>query len=203
LNITNFGRAAIIILAFSASFSWPAASGQLPSMTDLTVATVKEEYGKWMVEFNWSDMDDYDRSIAHGDSTSGKTAIHTDTLTLASSLDRSKAIKVSVITYSKSDPSHVNMSSMTALANSTLADMDVCQDIDMTDRTIEGRKGISASGRKCSTGKMVYVAAYPVTYHLDRPGGVLSSDAVGLILSTYDREVTERFLASVKIMQIK
>ena len=55
-------------------------------MTDLTVATIKEEYGKWMVEFNWSDMDEYDRSIAHGDSTSGKTAIHTDTLTLASSL---------------------------------------------------------------------------------------------------------------------
>ena len=179
------------------------AEGQFLSMTDLTVSAVQEEYGKWMVQFNWSDMDDYDTSVAHGDSTSGKTAIHTDTLTLASSLDRSKAIKVSVITYSKSDPSHVNMSSMTALANSTLADMDVCQDIDMTDRTIEGRKGISASGRKCSTGKMVYVAAYPVTYHLDRPGGVLSSDAVGLILSTYDREVTERFLASVKIMQIK
>lgn len=79
MNIKNFGRAAIIILAFSASFSWPAASGQLPSMTDLTVATVKEEYGKWMVEFNWSDMDEYDRSVAHGDSTSGKTAIHTDT----------------------------------------------------------------------------------------------------------------------------
>jgi len=203
LNITNFGRAAIVLLAFSASFSWPAASGQLPSMTDLTVATVKEEYGKWMVEFNWSDMDEYDRSIAHGDSTSGKTAIHTDTLTLASSLDRSKAIKVSVITYSKSDPSHVNMSSMAALANKTLTDSDVCQDINTSERLIEGRKGISASGLKCRTGTMVYAVVYPVLYHLDRPDGVLPSDAMGLILSTYDREVTERFVNSIKIIQIK
>ena len=203
MNITNFGRAAIILLAFSASFSWPAASGQLPSMTDLTVATIKEEYGKWMVEFNWSDMDEYDRSIAHGDSTSGKTAIHTDTLTLASSLDRSKAIKVSVITYSKSDPSHVNMSSMTALANKTLADSDVCQDINVSERLIEGRMGIFTSGLKCRTGKMAYAVAYPVLYHLDRPDGVLPSDAMGLILSTYDREVTERFVNSIKIIQIK
>jgi len=203
LNIKIFGLAAIILLAFLASFSWPAASGQLPSMTDLTVAAVQEEYGKWMVEFNWSDMDEYDRSVAHGDSTSGKTAVHTDTLTLASSLDRSKAIKVSVITYSQSDPSHVNMNSMTAMANSTLASLDVCQDINIVERLIEGRTGISASGLKCRTGKMVYAAVYPVLYHLDRPDGVLPSDAMGLILSTYDREVTERFVNSIKITQIK
>ncbi|MDD1735902.1 MAG: hypothetical protein LUQ21_00350 [Methanothrix sp.] len=172
-------------------------------MTDLTVAAVQEEYGKWMVEFNWSDMDEYDRSVAHGDSTSGKTAVHTDTLTLASSLDRSKAIKVSVITYSQSDPSHVNMNSMTAMANNTLASLDVCQDINIVERLIEGRTGISASGLKCRTGKMVYAAVYPVLYHLDRPDGVLPSDAMGLILSTYDREVTERFVNSIKITQIK
>ncbi|MDD1760011.1 MAG: hypothetical protein LUQ44_05340 [Methanothrix sp.] len=203
MNIKIFGLAAIILLAFLASFSWPAASGQLPSMTDLTVAAVQEEYGKWMVEFNWSDMDEYDRSVAHGDSTSGKTAVHTDTLTLASSLDRSKAIKVSVITYSQSDPSHVNMNSMTAMANNTLASLDVCQDINIVERLIEGRTGISASGLKCRTGKMVYAAVYPVLYHLDRPDGVLPSDAMGLILSTYDREVTERFVNSIKITQIK
>ncbi len=203
MNITNFARAAVILLAFSASFSWPVALGQLPSMADLTVAAVQEEYGKWMVEFNWSDMDEYDRSVAHGDSTSGKTAIHTDTLTLASSLDRSKAIKVSVITYSKSEPSHVNMSSMTALANSTLASLDVCQDINISERLIEGRTGVSASSLKCRTGKMAYAMVYPVPYHLDRPGGVLPSDAMGLILSTYDREVTERFVNSIKIIQIK
>ena len=203
MNIKIFGLAAIILLAFLASFSWPSASGQLPSMTDLTVAAVQEEYGKWMVEFNWSDMDEYDRSVAHGDSTSGKTAVHTDTLTLASSLDRSKAIKVSVITYSQSDPSHVNMNSMTAMANGALASLDVCQDINIVERLIEGRTGISASGLKCRTGKMVYAAVYPVLYHLDRPDGVLPSDAMGLILSTYDQEVTERFVNSIKITQIK
>jgi len=202
LNIRNLNFLAMILFAFLASSSWPAA-GQFPSMTDLTVASVKEEYGKWMVEFNWSDMDEYDRSVAHGDSTSGRTAIHTDALSLASSSDRSKAIKVSVITYSQSDPSHVNASSMAALANSTLTKSGVCQDISITERLIEGRKGVSASGQKCPTGEMVYVAVYPVLYHLDRPGGVLASDAVGLIQSTYDPEVTERFLNSVKIIQIK
>lgn len=202
LNIRNLNFLAMVLFAFLASFSWPA-EGQLPSMTDLTVASVKEEYGKWMVEFNWSDMDEYDRSVAHGDSTSGRTAIHTDALTLASSSHRSKAIKVSVITYSRSDPSHVNASSMAALANSTLTRSGVCQDISITDRLIECRKGVSASGYKCPTGEMVYVAVYPVLYHLDRPGGVLASDAMGLILSTYDPEVTERFLNSVKIIQIK
>jgi hypothetical protein len=169
----------------------------------IRTAPQHEEYGKWMVEFNWSDMDEYDRSVAHGDSTSGKTAVHTDTLTLASSLDRSKAIKVSVITYSHSDPSNVNMRSMTALANKTLADSDVCQDINTDERLIEGRTGIFASGLKCRTGKMIYAAVYPVLYHLDRPGGVLPSDAMGLILSTYDREVTERFVNSIEIVQIK
>lgn len=203
LNIKNFDLAAVILLAFLASFSCTAASGQLPSMTDLTVSTVKEEYGKWMVEFNWSDMDEYDRSVAHGDSTSGKTAIHTDTLTLASSLDRSKAIKVSVITYSQSDPSHVNISSMATMANNTLASSDVCQDINISERLIEGRTGVSASGQKCGTGMTVYAAAYPLLYHLDRPDGVLPSDAMALILSTYDGEVTERFINSIKIVQIK
>lgn len=202
LNIRNLNFLAMILFALLASFSWPA-EGQFPSMTDLTVASVKEEYGKWMVEFNWSDMDEYDRSVAHGDSTSGRTAIHTDALSLASSSDRSKAIKVSVITYSRSDPSHVNASSMAALANSTLDRSNVCQDISITERLIEGKKGVSASGYKCPTGEMVYAAVYPVLYHLDRPGGVLASDAMGLILSTYDPEVTERFLNSVKIIQIK
>ncbi len=181
----------------------PAAPGQLPSNTDLTVMTVNEECGKWMIEFNWSDMDEYDSSVAHSESTSGKTGVQTDALTLASSSHRSKALKVSVIMYSRSDPSQINMSSMTALANSTLAKSDVCQEINLTERLIEGRRGISASGQKCTTSEPVYVAVYPVGYHLDRPGGVLASNAIGLILSTYDGEVTERFLNSVKITQIK
>jgi len=202
LIIRNFRFMAVILFAFLTSFSWPAA-GQLPSMTDLTVEDVKEECGKWMVEFNWSDMDKYDRSESHSDSTSEKAAIHTDALTLVSSSDRSKTMKVSVITYSRSDPSHVNISGLTDLANSTLAKSDVCQDIEISERLMEGRTAISASGEKCSTGEMVYVAVYPVSYHLDKPGGVLASDAVGLILSTYDEEITERFLNSVKIIQIK
>jgi hypothetical protein len=50
---------------------------------------------------------------------------------------------------------------------------------------------------------MIYAAVYPVTYNLDRPDGVLKSDALGVILSTYDMDDTVRFLDSVKIVQIK
>lgn len=195
------GQKALLLLLFLSIL--PAVQGQLPSITDLTVMNVNEECGKWMIKFNWSDMDEYDSSVAHSDSTSGKTAMQTDALTLASSSDKSRVLKVSVIMYSQNDPSQINKSSMIALANSTLTRSGVCQEINLTERLIEGRKGIYASGQKCTTGEAVYVAVYPVLYHLDRPGGVLASDAMGLILSTYDREVTERFLNSVKITQIK
>ena len=172
-------------------------------MDELSVTSVSEDCGKWKVVFNWSEMDEYKSSVSHGDSTSGKTAIATDALTLASPSDKTKILKVSVIMYSKGDASLINQSSMMALANGTLTKSKVCKDINVTTRVIDGRSGINARGLKCPMNEPVYIAVYPVEYHLDRPGGVLASTAVGLILSTYGQEATERFINSVKILQIK
>ena len=177
--------------------------GQGSMMDELAVASVSEDCGKWKVSFNWSEMDEYKSSVSHGDSTSGKVAIATDALTLVSASDKAKILKVSVIMYSKSDASLINQSSLMALANGTLTKSKVCKEINVAERVIDGRSGIFASGLKCPMSEPVYVAVYPVEYHLDRPGGVLASTAVGLILSTYRQETTERFINSVKIVQIK
>jgi hypothetical protein len=176
--------------------------GQGSMMDELAVTSVSEDCGKWKVRFNWSEMDEYKSSLSHGDSTSGKVAIATDALTLASASGNAEIMKVSVIMYSRSDASPINQSRMMALANGTLTKSKVCREINVTERVIDGRSGIFASGLKCPTNELVYVAVYPVDYHLDRPGGVLASNAVGLILSTYDREATERFINSVKIVQV-
>jgi len=172
-------------------------------MDDLAVNSVSEDCGKWKVSFNWSEMDEYKSSVSHGDSTTGKVAIATDALTLVSASDNAKVLKVSVIMYSKSDTSLINHTSMMAQANGTLAKSNVCKEINVTERVIDGRSAIFASGLKCPMNEPVYVAVYPVEYHLDRPGGILASNAVGLILSTYNQEATERFINSVKIVQIK
>jgi len=172
-------------------------------MDELAVTSFSEDCGKWKVSFNWSEMDEYESSVSHGDSTQGKTAIATDALILESPSDKSKILKVSVITYSKSDESLISQSNLMALANGTLTKSKVCKDINVADRVIGGQLGIFASGLKCPTNEPVYVAVYPLEYHLDRPGGVLASTAIGLILSTYGQEATERFINSVKILQIK
>ncbi|MEI8004046.1 MAG: hypothetical protein WCG94_06885, partial [Methanothrix sp.] len=169
-------------------------------MDELAVTSVSEDCGKWKVSFNWSDMDDYKSSLSHGDSTSGKVAIATDALTLASTSGNAKILKVSVIMYSQSDASLISQSSLMALANGTLTKSKVCKEINVTERVIDGRSGIFASGLMCPMNEPVYVAVYPLDYHLDRPGGVLASNAIGLILSTYDLEATERFINSVKIV---
>jgi hypothetical protein len=177
--------------------------GQDLAMDDLSVMSVTEEFGKWKVSFNWSDMEDYASSVSHGDSASGNEAVATDALTLADASDMSRALKVSVMMYSLSNPANVNMSSMAALANSTLAKSNVCREINLTEREIDGQRGVFASGLSCTESKPVYAAVYPVEYHLDRPGGILQSNAIGLILSTYDSVITERFIKSVEIVQVK
>jgi hypothetical protein len=172
-------------------------------MDDLSVTSVSEDCGKWRIAFNWSDMDEYRSSVSHGDSTSGKVAVATDALTLESASDKSKILKISIITYSKNDASLINQSSMKALATGTLTKSKVCKDINISERVIDERSGIFGSGLKCPINERVYVAVYPVEYHLDRPGGILASTAVGLILSTYGQEATERFVNSVKVLQLK
>jgi len=190
----------LLWLAFILS---PVLSEQGSMMDELSVMSVSEECGKWRINFNWSDIDEYKSSVSQGESASGNTEVATDTLILSSSTDRDNVLKLSVITYSRSDPSQVSMSTMIGLANGTLVKSGVCREIDLAGRMIDGKQGVFASGLKCPTNETVYVAVYPVEYHLDRPGGVLESNAIGLVLSTYDRDVTERFVSSVDIQQIK
>jgi len=169
-------------------------------MSDIGVTSVSEDCGRWKICFNWSEMDVYSSSVSHADSTSGKVKIMTDTLIMTSS-DKAKVVKVSVVTYSQRGAALINSSRLMALANETLSRSNVCGKMDTALRQINGRQGAFASGAKCPLGEPVYVAVFPVDYHLDRPGGVLASDGLGIVLSTYDQEIVDRLINSIKIEQ--
>jgi len=175
-------------------------SGQASLMSDIGVTSVSEDCGRWKICFNWSEMDVYSSSVSHADSTSGKVKIMTDTLIMTSS-DKAKVVKVSVVTYSQRGAALINSSRLMALANETLSRSNVCGKMDTALRQINGRQGAFASGAKCPLGEPVYVAVFPVDYHLDRPGGVLASDGLGIVLSTYDQEIVDRLINSIKIEQ--
>ena len=170
-------------------------------MVDVAVSAVSADAGQWKVSFNWSEMDEYGESVSHGDSVSGKVKISTDAIIMTSSADKSKVIKITIMKYSSKDPGLVNSSSQTKLAKDSLSKSGVCADITMKNGTIYGKPAIIASGIKCLTGETIYAAVYPLDYRFDRPGGVLGSNALGLILSTYGQKETERLLDSVKIEQ--
>jgi hypothetical protein len=176
---------------------------QASMMSDIGVSRVSEDCGKWRVSFNWSEMDEYKSSVSHGNSESGKEKIATDTLIMTSLLDKSKVLKVSVVMYSDSNAAPINSSRLMTLANETLLKSNVCKKISIAERPIDGRLGVSASGRKCPQEEPVNVAVYSLDYHLDRPGGVLASNAIGIILSSYDQEISDRLINSIKIEQMK
>jgi hypothetical protein len=182
---------------------YPWSSGRASIMDDVSVTRISENCDKWKVSFNWSEMDAYKRSVSQGNSESGKDKTLIDTLVMIASIDPKKVMKVSVIMYSKSDAGQISSSRMIPTANETLSKSGVCGNISIAKRMIDGRPGIYASGVKCPLGEPVYTAVFPVSYHLDRPGGVLDSNALAIVLSTYDQEKTDRFVNSVKIEQIK
>ena len=174
---------------------------QASSMGDMDVYRATEVCGKWIVSFNWSEMDAYKTSASHGDSESGDVKISTDTLIMTSSTEKEKVAKIAITQYSSRDASLVNASRLMSLANETLSRSDVCGGSKTAMRSMDGKPGVFVSGIKCSSGDPIFAAAYPVDYHFDRPGGVLASDAIGVILSTYDQETTERLISSIKIEQ--
>lgn len=178
-------------------------SAQASVMDDVSVIHASENLDKWKISFNWSDMDGYKTSVSQGNSESGGVKTLVDTLVLTSSEDQKKVMKVSVIMYSKSAASQVSSSSMMAMVNDTLTKSGVCGSISVENRVIDGRPGFMATGDKCPLGEQVFSAIFPVSYHLDRPGGILDSNALALVLSTYDREKTYRFVNSVKVEQIR
>lgn len=174
---------------------------QASSIGDMDVSRVTEACGKWSVTFNWSEMDAYKTSVSHGDSEAGAVKISTDTLIMTSSAENKKMVKVAVMKYSSRDTSLVNASRLMGLANETLSKSGVCGGSKTAMRPIDGKPGAFAEGMKCSTGETIYAVAYPVDYHFDRPGGVLASNAIAVILSTYGQEATEGLIGSIKIEQ--
>lgn len=190
-----------VLLLFVAFFLL--SSTQASVMDDVSITHASENCDKWKISFNWSDMDVYKTSVSQGSSESGSVKTSVDTLILTSSEDTKKIMKVSVIMYSKSIANQVSSSSMMTMANDTLAKSGVCGNISLENRMIDGQSGIYAAGAKCSLGEPFYAAIFPVSYHLDRPGGILDSNALALVLSTFDQEKTDRFVNSVKVEQIK
>jgi hypothetical protein len=173
------------------------------SMGDMDVYRAIEDCGKWKVSFNWSEMDAYKTSVSHSDSETGGVKISTDTLIMTSSAEKEKVVKVAVMQYSSRDASFVKAGHLMSLANDSLSKSGVCGGSKIAMRSMDGKPGVFASGTKCSNGEPIFAAAYPVDYHFDRPGGVLASDAIAVILSTFGQGATERLIGSIEIEQAK
>jgi hypothetical protein len=173
----------------------------LAAIDDMSVSSTAEACGKWTVSFDWSDMDDYKKSLSHSDNEAGRVKIATDTMILTSAYDADKVLKIAVTKYSERDDSLVNSASMKKLANETLAKSKVCGENTLSERTIAGKSGILEIGKRCADGESVYVAVFPVDYCFDGPGGSLLSSAVAVISSNFKPETTERLINTIKIAQ--
>ncbi len=173
----------------------------LASMSDMGISSISEQCGDWRVSFNWSDMGEYKRSTSHGDSESGGVKVSTDTLIMTSAAKPNQTVKIAIMKYSSRDKALVNSTILMVRADEALSKYRICRKLSASARMIEGRPAAFVSGAKCSDGEPVYVAAYPVSYYFDRQGRALESDALGVIVSTYDYEVTERLINSIKIEQ--
>ncbi len=173
----------------------------LASSSDHVVSFVTEPCGDWKVGFNWSNTDAYKRSVSHGDSETGGIKVATDTLAISSATDQGRMVKVAIMKYSSRDSSLINSSILMVRADEALSKSGVCKRLSTAARMIDGRPAALVSGERCSDGKPVYIAVYPVSYYFDRQGRALESDALGVIVSTYGPEITERLMNSIKIEQ--
>lgn len=171
------------------------------SRSDLGVFRASEQCGKWMVSFNWSNLDEYKKSVSHGDSEASGVKVATDTLIMTSTSPPERMVKIAVMKYSARDSSLVNSSILMIRANEALSKLKVCKNLSSAARMIDDRPAAVVSGARCSDSEPVYVAVYPVSYYFDKQGRALESDALGIIVSTYDLETTERLINSIKIEQ--
>jgi hypothetical protein len=126
------------------------------------ISHVSEQCGKWTVSFNWSDAQDYLKSVSHMDSETGGARIYTDMLTLISNADPTRAIKISISKYSRWDASLAKQSNLMNLANGTLSQSGSCKSIRSSGRIIDGKPGAFARGSECKGGKVNYAAAYAI-----------------------------------------
>jgi hypothetical protein len=197
-KLSEEGYMRLAFILFIALLILPAAHA---SMGDLGISSVSEQCGGWKVSFNWSVMDEYKRSVSHGDSEVGGVKVATDTLIMTATDDPKKTVKIAVMKYLSRDSELVNTSILMVRADEALLKSKICKKLSATARMIDGRPAAFVSGARCSDGEPVYVAVYPVSYFFDRSGRSLESDALGVIVSTYDLEKTEGLINSIKIEQ--
>jgi len=170
---------------------------------DPGISFVTEQCGDWSVGFNWSNMDEYQRSVSHGNSETGGVKVATDTLTMTSAAEPEKVVKISIMKYSSRDSSLVNSSILMVRADEALSRSGVCKRLSSAARMVDGRPAAFVSGSRCLDEKPVYIAVYPISHYFDKLGHTLESDALGVIVSTYDSETTQRLINSIKIGQNK
>jgi hypothetical protein len=160
---------------------------------------VSERCGKWMVSFNWSDVNDYKKSASHMESDTGGIRTYTDTLTLASTADSTRTIKISILKYSKWNMSLAKQSNLMKLANNTLIESGSCKSIRSVYRTIDEKPGAFSRGAECKGGRINYAAAYSIDSYLSRSSPAVTTSALCIILSSYDRESTDRLIDSIHV----
>jgi hypothetical protein len=197
-RLSEEGHMRLAFIPFIVLLFLPAVLG---SISDPGVSMVSEQCGDWRVSFNWSDIDEYQRSTSHGNSESGGVKVSTDTLNITSVAKPNQTVKIAIMKYSSRDKALVNTSILMVRADEALSKYGICRKLSASARMIDGRPAAFVSGAKCSDEGDVYVAAYPVSYYFDKQGRALRSDALGVIVSTFDSEVTERLIDSIKIEQ--
>ncbi len=188
----------LALISFIALLILPAG---LASTSDTSALNISEQCGDWKVSFNWSDIKEYTRSTSHGDSESSGVKVSTDTIIMTSAANPDDMVKIAIMKYSSRDTDLVNTSILMVRADEALSKYGICRKLSASARLIDERPAAFVSGAKCSNEKPVYVAAYPVSYYFDRQGRALGSDALAVIVSTCDYEVTERLINSIKIEQ--
>lgn len=167
----------------------------LVGVVEASVSHVSEQCGKWTASFNWSDTDGYKKSVSQADNDDNKVKKHTDTLTLTSNEDPRKAIKISIIKYSKWNSSLAKLSNLMDLANNTLVTSGSCKGIQESIREIDGKTGVIAGGLGCNDGMILYDAVYCI----DGSSRAIPASTLAVILSSYDQDSTDRLVNSVHI----
>jgi len=193
---------AIIALAVLAILSWVMVPVSLGTQVDLGLSRVYEQCNQWSISFEWNGPEDYSRSVSHSTSEAGgiggqKTS--TDTLTLVSSSDFSKIIKVVMTQFPSEDPLLQDFASLSNKALKAASSSGGCSNVTCSAREIDGNRGVFVIGEGCKDDGKYYSAVYPLNLGLDKSKKVTTSDILITFTSTFDRDTTETFLDTVHI----
>jgi hypothetical protein len=170
--------------------------------SDIGVSHISEQVGMWSVSFDWSEMEEYTKSISQSSSEASGIKTTIDTLSLKSRVDPGRTMRISILKYSTVDSTLANIANLQARANDTAKLAGACNNVVCSIRNMDGRDGAFACGIECARGNAFYVAVYPIDYYLDKSIHALMSKALGIMSSSYDSESTERMLKSIHIEHI-